>query len=160
MSGDAAALSQGRRLIVFLIEIVVLLVASKVALGTFVPPNGNQGFWFYTGLLGLIFGSRLDTPFFAKPADVILYAAPAAVALALANDWSAWDSGRKVAFVVAVFYCAAIAVIGGISILTKDSARESVLRASNVSRVMGEVLGAPRIIYTVVVVFAIYAFHS
>jgi hypothetical protein len=157
---DSVALSQGRRLTILLIEIVVLSVASKIALGTFLPPNGNQGFWFYTGLLGLIFGSRLDTPFFAKPADVILYAAPAAVALALANDWTVWDSGRKVAFVIAVFYCAAVAIIGGIAILTKDSPREPVQRASNVARVLGEVLGAPRIIYTVVVVFAIYAFHS
>lgn len=157
---EAIALSQGRRLTILVVEIVVLLAASKLALGSLLPPNGNQGFWFYTGLLGLIFGSRLDTPFFAKPADVILYAAPAAVALALANDWTAWDPGRRVAFVLAVFYCAAVAVIGGVAILTKDSTQERVLRASNVARVLGEVLGAPRIIYTVVVVFAIFAFHS
>lgn len=157
---EAFALSQGRRLTILVIEVGLLFVASKIALGTFLPPNGNRGFWFFTGLLGLIFGSRLDTPFFAKPADVILYAAPAAVALALANNWAAWDAGRRVAFVVAVFYCAAVAVIGGIAILTKDSRHESVLRASDVARVLGEVLGAPRTLYTVVVIFAIYAFHA
>jgi hypothetical protein len=61
---------------------VILCAASWVGFGQVFPPTGDQGFWFYTALLGLLIGSRLDTPFFAKPADVIIYAAPAAVALA------------------------------------------------------------------------------
>jgi hypothetical protein len=40
------------------------------------PFGDDKGFWFYTALLGLVLGTRLDTPFFARPADVVLYAAP------------------------------------------------------------------------------------
>ena len=124
------------------------------------PPNGVKGFWFYTGLLGLVLGSRLDTPFFAKPADVILYAAPAAVALALSNNWAGWDSGRRVAFVIALAYFGLVSLIGGIAIWTKDATEESLRRVSNAARVLGETLGAPRPLYTVLMIFALYAFHS
>ena len=106
------ALSQRTRLIVLLIEVAVLCLASFIVFGRPLPPNGDKGFWFYTGLLGLVLGSRLDTPFFAKPADVILYAAPAAVALALSNNWAGWDSGRRVAFVIALVYFGLVALIG------------------------------------------------
>ena len=128
--------------------------------GRLLPPNGVKGFWFYTGLLGLVLGSRLDTPFFAKPADVILYAAPAAVALALSNNWAGWDSGRRVAFVIALAYFGLVGLIGGIAIWTKDATEASHRRVSNAARVLGETLGAPRPIYTVLMIFALYAFHS
>src|SRR5688572_8877988 len=114
------ALSQRARLIILLVEIAILLLASFIVFGRPLPPNGDKGFWFYTGLLGLVLGSRLDTPFFAKPADVILYAAPAAVALALANNWPVWDPGRRLAFVLALAYFAAVTLIGGAAIWTKD----------------------------------------
>lgn len=153
-----SALSQRTRLIVLLIEIAVLCFASVIVFGRPLPPNGVKGFWFYTGLLGLVLGSRLDTPFFTKPADVILYAAPAAVALALSNNWAGWDSGRRVAFVIALAYFGLVGLIGGIAIWTKDATEESLRRVSNAARVLGETLGAPRPIYTVLMIFALYAF--
>lgn len=154
------ALSQRRRFFILIVEVAILLVASTVAFGTPVPPSGDKGFWFYTGLLGLVLGSRLDTPFFSKPADVILYAAPAAVALALANEWPVWDSGRRVAFVVAMAYCATAVAIGSAAIVTKDSTTSKFRRVSNAARVLGETMGAPRPVYTVLMVFALYAFHA
>ena len=75
--------SQRARFVILFVEIIILCVASYLAFGTFMPGGGNKGFWFYSALLGLVLGSRLDTPFFAKPADVVLYAAPALVALFL-----------------------------------------------------------------------------
>jgi hypothetical protein len=76
------AFNQKTRFVLLLLDVVILCAASWVGFGQVFPPTGDTGFWFYTALLGLLIGSRLDTPFFAKPADVIIYAAPAAVALA------------------------------------------------------------------------------
>ena len=87
-------LNQKTRFVLLLLDLIVLCAASWLVFGRAFPPSGNKGFWFYTALLGLLLGSRLDTPFFAKPSDVILYAAPAAVALALANSWSQERSAR------------------------------------------------------------------
>src|SRR5688572_18784543 len=98
-------LSQRARFLALLIDVAVLCLASWFAFGGFFPPNGTKGFWFYTALLGLVLGSRLDTPFFAKPADVVVYAAPAAVALAMLGEWGSWDARSKVAYIAALTYC-------------------------------------------------------
>lgn len=153
------ALSQKTRFILLIIEAGILCLASWVAFGQIFPPDGEKGFWFYTALLGLILGTRLDTPFYARPADVVLYAAPAAIALALVNTWSKWESGIKVAFVVAVFFCVIVGILGAIAILLKDMKQPWQQRVSNAARVLAETLGAPRAIYTVVILFALYAFH-
>ncbi|ACM21527.1 hypothetical protein Geob_3184 [Geotalea daltonii FRC-32] len=150
------ALSQKTRLCLLLIEFCILCLASQIAFGRVFPPDGEKGFWFYTALLGLILGSRLDTPFYAKPADVVLYAAPAAIALTLGSAWSKWNSDIKVAFVVALAFCVMAGVLGVVAILAKDT---TMPRLSNAARVLAETLGAPRTIYTVVVAFALYAFH-
>src|SRR5688500_379617 len=101
---------QRGRLAIMLVELALLLVASRLAFGQWAPPSGTKGYWFYTALLGLILSRRLDTPFYPTPADVVLYAAPAAVTLALVNDWPVWPSGERVAFAVALGYCVATAV--------------------------------------------------
>ena len=64
-------LSQKTRFLLLLFEVGILCLASWFAFGRIFPPDGEKGFWFYTALLGLILGSRLDTPFYAKPADVV-----------------------------------------------------------------------------------------
>ena len=154
------ALSQKTRFLLLLFEVGILCLASWFAFGRIFPPDGEKGFWFYTALLGLILGSRLDTPFYAKPADVVLYAALAAVALMLGSTWDKWDSGIRVAFVIALTFCVIVGVLGAVAILAKDTKRPWPQRISNAARVLAEALGAPRIIFTVVIVFALYAFHS
>jgi uncharacterized protein len=154
------ALSQKTRFILLLIEFLILCAASWVVFGQAFPPNGNKGFWFYTALLGLLLGSRLDTPFFAKPSDVFLYAAPAVIALALVNAWEEWNKGIQVGYCLAMTYCIGVGLLGAIAILLVDSPREHWQRTSNSARVLAETLGAPRAIYSVVILFALFAFNA
>ena len=72
-----------------LIELFVLLIANRVAFGTWLPAADPSGLWFYAALFGLLLGQRLDTPFFTTPKDAVLYAIPALVALLQIPD-SAW----------------------------------------------------------------------
>lgn len=138
---------------------VILCIASWFAFGWLFPATNDKGFWFYTALLGLLLGSRLDTPFFAKPADVVLYAAPAAIALALGNSWTQWSEGIRVAYSIAMGFCIFTGLLGAVAILTVDSKGTGWQRASNAARVLAETLGAPRTIYSVVIGFAVFAFH-
>ena len=154
------ALSQKARFILLLLDLVILCAASWIAFGMVFPASDNKGFWFYTALLGLLLGSRLDTPFFAKPADVVLYAAPAAIALALGNEWVQWSEGVRVAYCIAMAFCIFVGLLGAASILTVDSKSIRWQRASNASRILAESLGAPGTIYSVVIAFALYAFHG
>lgn len=152
-------LSQKTRFLILLAEVLLLCLATYLAFDNFFPPNGDKGFWFYSALLGLVLGTRLDTPFFAKPADVVLYAAPAAAALFLGSSWEKWDSGERVAFVLAETFCITTGIVAAFAILSHDSVKPSIQRISNAARVLSETLGAPRTLFTVVVVFALYAFH-
>lgn len=154
-----SALSQKTRFVLLLIDLAIICGASWLAFGSVVPVNGDKGFWFYTALLGLIFGSRLATPFFAKPADVILYAAPAAISLALINSWASWGEGTRVAFCIAMAFCVTAGLIGSIAVLTFNTKSLGWQRASNAARILAETLGAPRVIFSVVIAFALFAFH-
>jgi hypothetical protein len=154
-----SALNQKTRFILLIVETFVLFLGSWAAFGRFIPPNDDKGFWFYSALLGLLLGSRLDTPFFAKPADVVLYAAPAAIALALGNSWSTWSGGVKVAYIGAVSFCIIAGLLGSAAILLTDVQNEKLKRTANAARVLAETLGAPRIIYSAVIGFALFAFH-
>jgi len=153
------ALNQKTRFVLLLLDVAILCAASWFAFGRVFPAGDDKGFWFYTALLGLLLGSRLDTPFFAKPADVVLYAAPAAIALALGNSWAQWDDGVRVAYSVAMAFCIVAGLLGSIAILTVDSKTDGWQRASNAARVLAETLGAPRTIYSIVIGFALFAFH-
>lgn len=153
------ALNQKTRFVLLLLDLVILCAASWFAFGRVFPASDDKGFWFYTALLGLLLGSRLDTPFFAKPADVVLYAAPAAIALALGNSWAQWSEGVRVAYCIAMGFCILAGLLGAVAILTVDSKSMGWQRASNAARVLAETLGAPRTIYSVVVGFAVFAFH-
>ena len=89
-------LKQHERLVILLAEIAILFVVSKVVFGNWLPPIGDKGFWFYAGLLSLLLGSRLITPFYLRPADVISYTIPAGIALFLVNHWDVWDAKERI----------------------------------------------------------------
>ena len=144
---NEASLTQKARFVILLVEVGILCGGSYLALGTIFPPANAKGFWFYSALLGLVLGSRLDTPFFAKPADVVLYAAPAAIALVLGSTWETWDSGEKVAFSVALTFCVVMGALGTASILSQNAKRVSVQRFAHAARILGETLGNPRVLF-------------
>ncbi len=155
-----SVLNQKTRFVLLLLDLMILCVASWFVFGSVFPPSGDKGFWFYTALLGLLLGSRLDTPFFAKPSDVVLYAAPAAVALVLANSWIQWGDGVRVAYCIAMAYCIIVGSLGSAAILMIDVKSVYWQRVSNAARILAETLGAPRMIYSAVIGFALFAYHS
>jgi len=152
--------NQKTRFILLLLDVVILCGTSLIIFGHILPPDGEKGFWFYTALLGLVFGSRLDTPFFAAPADVVIYAAPAAISLAVISSWGQWDDGVKVAYSLALTFCILTFLIGAVAILMKDNKNVKLQRVSNAARVLAETLGSPKILYSVVIGFAVFAFNS
>jgi len=140
------ALPQKTRFVLLFVDVLILCAASWFAFGRVFPANNDKGFWFYTALLGLVLGSRLDTPFYVSPADVVLYAAPAAIALVLGNAWADWSEGIRIGYCIAMGFCVSIGVVAALAILTKDSEKLSLQRASNVCRILAEALGSPRVI--------------
>lgn len=152
------ALKQRTRLTLLVIEILILCAASYLALGVPLPPGSDAGFWFYVALLGLIFGARLDTPHFTKPADAILYSSGAAIALALSSHLDQWNQAEVVAFSIAIGYACLVGLVAAFAIYTlREDDTESA--ASNAARTIVETLGNPRAIFSIVIVFALFVFH-
>lgn len=154
-----SALSQQQRLFLLIFELAILCIASCLAFGHVFPGNDDKGLWFNTALLCLIFGVRLDTPFFATPADVILYTAPAILTLLQGNSWGTSNNLGKAVYSVALVTSFVAAAAGMVAILTKDSKQSKLLWCSNFARAISETIGRPRFIYSIVILYALYAFH-
>jgi hypothetical protein len=141
------------------VEFSLLLGASYFGFGTFLPPAGDRGFWFYTAILAVIFAARLDTPYFTTPADAVLYSAPAAVALLLVNHWAEWGVAERCAYVAAVVLCTTVAAAGVTAILAKDSIDPRRKRLSDALRIVCEFVGTPQFIFSLVLLAALVIFH-
>ena len=153
------SLKQSSRLYILLAELGILIGANRIAFGQWTPAFTEKGFWFYTGLLALVLASRLITPFYSKPVDAISYCVPAGIALLYVNHWHEWGVSERYLFATALCYSSAVTIAAFITILTKDTRRQSVLRLANSLRILSEKCGNPRVVFAVLVLFAVFVFH-
>jgi len=161
MSDTAKTLGQRARLAILVLYVGGLLVASKVALGAWLPPTTERGVWFYSALAALLLGNLLVTPFFTKPADAISYSVAAALALLAANIWgTAYRNGfDRFLWSAAFVYVATVLVAGVLSIALKDAAVTPRQRFARSCFVLSDALGEPRAIFSVVFLFALVTYH-
>jgi len=153
--------SQRTRLILLILYVIGLFGASKLAVGSWVPPTSQKGLWFYSGLSALILGNLLITPFYTKPADAISYAVAGVIGLLAVNIWPLeYHTGfDRFLWLVTTIYLCLIIVAGIISIALRDSRIASIEKASKSLYFLTDTLGAPRSVFSIVFLFAIIAFH-
>ncbi|MBW2661960.1 MAG: DUF87 domain-containing protein [Deltaproteobacteria bacterium] len=150
---------QLERLIILLAEVTILFIVSKIAFGSWLPPIGDKGFWFYAVVLSLLLGSRLITPFYLRPADVIAYTVSAGIALFIVNHWDVWDTKERIFFSVPTIYCFLVGFLAFITIFTKDSDRISLTKLSKSLSNSFDIIGTPRVIFSFLILFSLYVFH-
>nr|MDA3918588.1 hypothetical protein [Deltaproteobacteria bacterium] len=153
-------LTQKERVASLVIDICILLVICLIAFDSIYPPIGDKGFWFYTALLSVLVGSKLVTPFYVKPADAISYAVPSFVALMLVNNWKNWNGEVKIAFVFVVALSLIVLISALLSIILNNWKDEKLQEISNKTRLFLEAFGRPQVIYTPIIVFAMYTYHK
>ena len=73
-----------QRLSLLGIYIVALEVLSGIITGRWFPQSGGEGLWFISAV-GLLFFTRLTSPFFIKPRDAVSRGGTAALLLATLN---------------------------------------------------------------------------
>ena len=154
-------LSQPVRLFILALYVAGLFVASKLALGTWLPPTSDKGLWFYSGLAAILLGSLLVTPFYTKPADAISYAVAALVALLSVRAWGSEASGTFVATLWLFTLCYVVAVLsfGVLAIALKDAPQPLLQHLSASLTLLADTLGAPRTLFSVLFLFALVSFH-
>lgn len=163
MSSTAAASpsDQGIRLAILLAYLGGLFVASELALGSWVPPTTEKGLWFYAALAALLLGNLLVSPFFTKPADALSYGVVSLVTLLAVDAWSAIEltDFDQVLWTLATAYVAVVVVSSIGSIFSKNSGSATGLRVSKSLYVLAEAAGRPTVIFSVVFLFALIAYH-
>ena len=98
---------QKLRSVALFIYLGVLLGASQIAFGQWLPPaDGGKAVWFYTGLASLLLGNHLVSPYFSKPVDAISYVVAAAAALYSAAEFGHWTRYERGVFISFLGGCA------------------------------------------------------
>jgi uncharacterized protein len=149
-------LTQLQRLFVAALEIAFLLVIQKLAFNTWIPDPGPGGLWLYAALLNVILASRLVTPFYEKPVDVVSYALAALLVIWMGGGQAQTDQtvaialGITSAILLISFAAAILAMIGLGAKWPKVSA---------ISKLIAERLGSARIAFSLVLLFAVFSYH-
>src|SRR5258706_11991346 len=149
------SVGQAARLLILLIYVLALLSASRIALGTWIPPATEKGLWFFSGLAAVVLGSLLLTPYFSKPVDTISYSVGAMGAL-----WGVYvPAESKAAFDIAFYfviwgYLILLLVTAFVAILTKDSVDLVWQRFSKVAYFLSDRWGTPRFIFSIIFLFS------
>ena len=152
-------LTQKERVVSLAMDLLILVIICALAFGNLYPPVGDSGFWFYTALLSVLVGSKIVTPFYVKPIDAISYAVPAFVSLMLVNNWGAWPVETKYSFGVVSALSATVLVGALLAIILNNWRNEKLQEISNIIRIFLEVFARPQVIYTPIIIFAMYAYH-
>jgi hypothetical protein len=155
-----ANLTQPQRLAALLIDCVIVALACRFLFGTFYPPVGVQGFWAYSALLAVLVGSKFVTPFYVKPADAIAYAVPAFVSLMLVNNWESWPLDQRLAFTLAAGFSLVIIFLGIGNIVANSLQGEKAKEFSNQLRTVLDLIARPQFVYTPLILFAVFSYHS
>ncbi len=155
-------LSQPARLGILGLYVAGLLFASRLALGAWLPPTSEKGLWFYSGLAAILLGSLLVTPFYTKPADAISYAVTALVALLAVREFASAATGvtARLLWTPTVVYVLCVLVFGIVAIAVKDSPRTFLQHASASLAFLADQFGAPRVLFSVLFLYAVVAYHS
>lgn len=156
-----SSISQRGRLIILLLYLVGLLVASRAAMGSWIPPTSASGIWFYAALAALLLGNLLVTPFFTNPANAISYAVASLVTLLPVNTWGAPNSSGfdRFTWSAAMLYVLVVLAAAVLAIALKDSPQPFAKKAARSSQLFADEAGSPRAIFSVVFFFALITYH-
>jgi Helicase HerA, central domain len=152
---------QRQRLLLLLLYVAAFCALSRLAFGSWLPEGSSEGLWFYSGLAALMLGSFLTSPHFTKPADALPNAAAAAFAVVpVAVNPTGVIPGASVVRIVAVCLIVAVFVSAAIAMFWSGRTEDREARVSRAAWKVASVLGAPRLMFSVVFVYALWAFHS
>ena len=153
-------LTQQMRLVILILYILILLCISKYVFGTLLPPNSENGLWFYSGFAALLLGSLLLEPYFSNPNECAANGVTAIISILSINIFkSIYTSSDQALWISVMIYAIIIIVSSIIAIAFKDSTKKFWHNLSLSSKLLSENIGKPRIVFSVVYWFSLIVFH-
>jgi hypothetical protein len=127
-------LPQSRRLAAAVIYFVALVLLAHYLNGSFWPPYGLDGLWFYAAAAALLLGEFVLEPYFTRPVDALASGLTIVIAAATASLEGAdvSDNAVRVGRIAVIGSAAAIVVVAVLAISFKDAPgrRGAIARAS------------------------------
>lgn len=153
---------QIHRLILLLAYSMAFVLVSYLAFDTPLPPNDEKGLWFYAGLASLLMGYILTSPFFTPPGDAFANAVASLLSLATVN---AFPPGENYLFTLVfwnllIAYSLLVLLASVLAIVFKDSATPRGRIIGSSSMLLSSRLGTPKLMFSLIYLFALIAFHS
>src|SRR4030095_10575209 len=148
-------MTQTRRLIYLFIYVIALLAINYLAFGDWKPSLDGKGIWFYSGLVVLLMGQLLTTPFFTSPANALTYAVSALLVLIYIK--APYKSSLYYFVLSLNSFIVLVSILG---IFLKDSKRDFFRKISNTSRIIADSIGNPKIIYISILFYALIEYHK
>ena len=146
------------RVIVTLIYLLVLTWIQWWAIGSGFPLN-EKLLWFANGVASLLLGSRLLNPHFVPPADVATNSFVAAGTLVAALATKPTDQIELAVIWTMIAACGLCFLVAITVLLVKQSRRRETRRWVDVLERSARGFGAPRIIFTFVILALVWVFH-
>lgn len=154
-------LNQPQRLLVLLSYIFILFGVSYYLYGSPIPPTSENGLWFYSCLASIVLGELITSPYFTSPADVISNTIAAILAMLTVNPWTLELSDiSKIRWLIVVGFNILILFASIIQIALKNSNTGFWSRISRPLYLFTTNLGSHGVIFSTVILFALYTFHS
>lgn|GEM_PF-277492 len=151
-------LKQQERLFILFGYLLILCSLSFSLFGLNLPPR-PKNIWLLSGFAGLLFGTQLLTPFFTPPADVISYAFTALVVLITSGLKQISSGPISLIWLSLLSYNLLLLFISSFSILIKDREEKNWQFWSKLTFRVNSWLGEPKIIFTLLVFYSVFAFH-
>jgi len=147
------------RLVILLLYLGALIFVNWIAFRQWLPHTDGRSLWFAAGLLSLLLSSFLVTPYFERPANYIASATASFVAVWFVVDWEKFSSLEQFLSVLLLLYLAIVAVAAGIAVFLKRQQSTENYKPATVLKLIADTVGQDRVLFTIVIIFAVTLFH-
>ena len=147
------------RFLILVIYLIILVAVNWLAFKTPIPLTNEKGLWFFSGAIALLLGSLLFNPFFTSPTDAISYLISALVGIH-AYPLISMEKVYLIPRIAILIICYSLLFICVIQIIFKESKKNILLNISEISRVIANSLGNPRFVFTLVIIYSIWEYHT
>lgn len=149
-----------QRVLFFIAYLALLLIATKLAIGNWLPPSSKEGVWLYSGIFALLLGGLIESPFFTKPKGAFSFSWFALAPLILYGEWAKINEPKNIIWLISTIYVSSVIFFSFISIVGYESSVRILDRLGDAGYEAIKVLGGPRAIFSSVFLSALAAFHA
>lgn len=147
------------RLAILLFYIVLLFFANRLAFNTWIPAPNESSLWFGVGLLSILLGSFLVTPYFEKPATHIASAVAAFIACWIAFDWTVFEGAESFIAGSLLIYLFVVVTVSASAIFLRFEKEGLWYRVGTTSKEIADLIGNDRFLFSAVIFTAVVLFH-